>query len=318
MDLADLVIFRAVVQAGGITRAAEKLNRVQSNVTTRVRQLEEDLGVALFIREGKRMHLSPAGRTLLGYADRLLALAEQAREAMHESAPRGLLRLGSMESTAAIRLPGPLNTYHHRFPEVTLELRTGGIRELSEAVLKGELDAALVAEPVTDAGLDKALVYDEELAIIAPARHPPIRSPRDVASESVLAFEAGCPYRLRMEQWFAQPGDIPVRIVEMSSWHAILGCTVAGMGIAVLPKMVLTTFPQRIFLSVHPLPSNLSRVPTVLVWRKGTPAPKVAALLEVLTAHAAAEKPQDAPKPERKRGLKAVARRRTNGRAKAA
>src|SRR5438874_8610338 len=103
MDLADLHIFRSVVQAGGITRAAEKLNRVQSNVTTRVRQLETELGVELFVREGKRMHLSSAGRLLLDYADRLLDLAEEAREAVHDARPRGLLRLGTGESTAAVR-----------------------------------------------------------------------------------------------------------------------------------------------------------------------------------------------------------------------
>ena len=78
MDLSDLRIFTAVVREGGVTRAAEKLNRVQSNVTTRIRQLEEDLDVALFIREGKRLHLAPAGQALLGYADRLLALADEA------------------------------------------------------------------------------------------------------------------------------------------------------------------------------------------------------------------------------------------------
>jgi DNA-binding transcriptional LysR family regulator len=75
MDLADLRIFRAVVEQRGITRAAEKLNRVQSNVTTRIRQLEDDLGVELFIREGKRLHLSPTGRVLIDYADHLLDLA---------------------------------------------------------------------------------------------------------------------------------------------------------------------------------------------------------------------------------------------------
>src|SRR5919201_843023 len=62
MDLTDLHIFRSVVQAGGVTRAAEKLNRVQSNITTRVRQLETELGVELFVREGKRLHLSSAGK----------------------------------------------------------------------------------------------------------------------------------------------------------------------------------------------------------------------------------------------------------------
>ena len=105
MDLSDLRIFTAVVREGGVTRAAEKLNRVQSNVTTRIRQLEEDLDVALFIREGKRLHLAPAGQVLLGYADRLLALADEARSSIRDPRPRGLFRLGAMESTAAVRLP---------------------------------------------------------------------------------------------------------------------------------------------------------------------------------------------------------------------
>ncbi len=125
MDLSDLQIFRSVVHAGGITRAAEKLNRVQSNVTTRVRQLEADLGVELFIREGKKLHLSAEGKLLLDYADRLLDLAQEAREAVHDAKPRGLLRLGAMESTASVRLPVPMNEYMPRYPEVTLELRTG-------------------------------------------------------------------------------------------------------------------------------------------------------------------------------------------------
>ena len=143
MDLSDLQIFRSVVQAGGITRAAEKLNRVQSNVTTRVRQLESDLGVELFIREGKKLHLSPAGKLLLDYADRLLDLAQEAREAVHDAKPRGCCGWAPMESTAAMRLPVPLNEYHRRYPDVTLELRTGNTRELAAGVLAGELDAAL-------------------------------------------------------------------------------------------------------------------------------------------------------------------------------
>src|SRR5689334_1978194 len=98
MDLGDLRIFTAVVRAGGVTRAAERLNRVQSNVTTRIRQLERDLGVDLFIRQGKRLHLAPAGRLLLDYADRLLALAEEAQHAVQDARPRGVLRLGAMES----------------------------------------------------------------------------------------------------------------------------------------------------------------------------------------------------------------------------
>jgi len=281
MDLADLHIFRTVVTEGGVTRAAERLNRVQSNVTTRVRQLEEDLGVLLFIREGKRLHLSPTGRVLLDYADRLLDLAQEARVAVRDNAPRGPLRLGAMESTAAIRLPAPLSEFHRRYPEVKLDLSTRPISELTERVLAGDLDAALVAEPISDA-FEKAKIYDEELALVSAADHAPIRSPRDVQSETVLAFEHGCPYRLRLQQWFARSGELPARIVEMSSWHAILGCAAAGMGIAVMPKTVLVTFPQRNFLKAHPLPAELNHAPTVLIWRKGSRSPKLVALMKVL------------------------------------
>src|SRR5262245_30077613 len=173
MDLGDLQIFRSVVQAGGITRAAEKLNRVQSNVTTRIRQLEADLGVELFIREGKKLHLSAEGKLLLDYAERLLDMAQEAREAVQDAKPRGLLRLGSMESTASVRLPVPMNEYLSRYPEVSLELRTGGPRELAILVREGELDAALVAEPAADAPFEKVALYEEELVVIGSGHHSP-------------------------------------------------------------------------------------------------------------------------------------------------
>jgi len=299
MDLGDLHIFRAVVHEGGVTRAAARLNRVQSNVTTRVRQLEQDLGVELFIREGKRLHLSPTGKLLLDYADRLIDLAQEARDAVHDGEPRGLLRLGAMESTAAVRLPEPLSAFHRRYPQVKLELQTRQIGQLSTAVLAGELDAALVAEPIADAPFEKAVVYDEELAIVADVDHPPIRSPRDVSSDTVLAFETGCAYRLRLQQWFARGGELPERIVEMSSWHAILGCTAARMGISLLPRMLLASFPGTKFLSVHALPAELSRAPTVLIWRKGARSSKISALLDVLRESAAEAVPPKRRKPKR-------------------
>ncbi len=290
MDLADLHIFRSVVHAGGITRAAEQLHRVQSNVTTRVRQLETELGVDLFIREGKRLHLSPAGRLLLDYADRLLDLAQEAREALHDDRPRGLLRLGAMESTASVRLPVPMNEFLRHYPDVSLELNTGNPLKLSAALLNGEIDVAIAAEPLADAPFEKAPLYDEELVIIAADGHAPIKSPKDTCPNAVLAFEAGCPYRLRLESWFAHSGEMPDRIVEITSYHAMLGCVVAGMGISLVPRMVLSTFPEARLLSLHRLPPGLDHALTVLMWRKGTLSPKVRALRDVLVAHAGARK----------------------------
>jgi DNA-binding transcriptional LysR family regulator len=281
MDLSDLQIFSAVVREGGVTRAAERLHRVQSNVTTRIRQLEEDLAVPLFIREGKRLHLAPAGQVLLGYAERLLALADEARGAVQDAKPRGTFRLGAMESTAAVRLPGLLSEYHRRHPGVALELRTGNPQILGSAILAGELDAALVAEPVADAPFEKTFAFDEELVIVAAANHPPIGK-KGGLPRTIIVFEHGCPHRKRLEDWYASRREMPERTIELASYHAMLGCVVAGMGIALIPKSVLTTFPERKRLSIHLLARTENRARTVLICRNGAGSANVKALQEIL------------------------------------
>lgn len=286
MELTDLEIFRSVVEAGGITRAAERLHRVPSNVTTRVRQLEEDLGVKLFLREGKRLRLSPAGDVLRGYAERILSLAQEARESLSDNTQGGLLRLGSMESTAALRLPMPLAGYHRSYPEVTLELRTGSTRRLVAQVLRGELDAALVADPVGDERLELLSIYKEELVIVANAGHPAIKSPQDVSRLTVLAFGVGCAYRKRLEDWLDAGEKQPDQIMELTSYYAILGCAVAGMGIALVPKAILDAFPGRAQLSVHPVAAKYSQSETALVWRKGARSKKLDALVKILLSEA--------------------------------
>ena len=166
-------------------------------------------------------------------------LAAEAREALQGSGPRGVLRLGSMESTAAARLPRPLALLARRHPAITVELRTGAPRQLIPAVIAGELDAVLVAEPVDDERLASELAWVEDYVIIAGPGHPPIRTPKDVQGRTLLVFEHGCPHRMRLEAWFAEHRVQVDRVIEMGSYHAILGCAVAGMGIALLPKIVL-------------------------------------------------------------------------------
>lgn len=283
MDLTDLHVFRTVVDAGGITAAANRLHRVQSNVTARIQKLEEDLGVLLFARVGKRLQITPAGRTLLDYAHRLLALADETRAALQEDAPpRGLLTLGTMESTAGVRLPGPLAEYHRRYPEVRVELHTGSPRELMAKVLAGESDAALVAEPVSESRLATLAVFDEELVLVTAADHPVVRKPADLREASVLAFHPGCPHRERLERWFGQGGREIARTVELASYHVMLGCVAAGMGAALMPRSVLDGYAARGKLREHKLPAPFQRAKTLLVWRKDQSQAKVSALAEIL------------------------------------
>lgn len=281
MELSDLKIFAAVVREGGITRAAERLNRVQSNVTTRVRQLEDRLQLKLFDRQGKKLILTPAGRTLLDYADRLLALANEAEAALQDKTPRGLFRLGSMESTAAVRLPGPLSVYAEKYPDVVLEMRTGNPTQLANALLAGEIDAALVAEPIAETKFDWMVAFEEEPVIVTSHDHPPIDEKSDVPN-TVIVFEHGCPHRRRLEEWYARRKDLPERTIELGSYHAMLGCVLTGMGAALVPHSVISTFPESKRLRVTRLPSGQNTLRTLLIWPKNIGSAKIEALCDVL------------------------------------
>ena len=286
MDLGDLKIFVAVVREGGITRAAEKLHRVQSNVTTRVRQLEDKLNNRLFDRCGKRLVLPPAGRTLLDYADRLLSLASEAEAAVQGGKPRGIFRLGSMESTAAVRLPGPLSVYSKQFPDVVLELRTGNPTQLAHALLAGEIDAALVAEPIAEAKFDSIVAFEEEPVIVTSREHPPIDGGGKVPG-TMIVFEHGCPHRRRLEEWYALQDEMPERTIELGSYHAMLGCVLTGMGAALVPKSVIASFPESSRLRINMLPDGQNRIRTLLIWPRNVRSRKIDGLRSILQAGAA-------------------------------
>lgn len=281
MELSDLKIFVAVVREGGITRAAEKLHRVQSNVTTRVRQLEDKLNTKLFDRRGKRLVLTPAGRTLLDYADRLLALASETEAAVQGGRPRGVFRLGSMESTAAVRLPAPLSIYAQKFPDVVLELRTGNPTQLANALLAGEIDAALVAEPIAEARFDSIVAFEEEPVIVTSTEHPPIDREGNVPG-TMIVFEHGCPHRRRLEEWYALRDEMPERTIELGSYHAMLGCVLTGMGAALVPKSVIATFPESRRLRINTLPDGQNRIRTMLIWPRNSRSPKIDGLRRIL------------------------------------
>src|SRR3954463_12127708 len=201
MDLAALRIFKSVVEHGGINKAAAKLHRVPSNVTTRIQQLEEKLGTKLFVRTGRRLSLSAEGRRLLPYAEQLLRLSGEAEAALRDGAPRGALRIGALESTAASRLPPVLSRYHQRYPDVHIEMVTGTSGALVTRVHEQDIEAAFVAEPFNADDLETQGAFVEELVLITPKSLGRIRSAKDLGNRTVIAFSTGCSYRRRLEAW---------------------------------------------------------------------------------------------------------------------
>ena len=268
MDLASLRIFRSVVEHGGINKAAAKLNRVPSNVTTRIKQLEEQLGAKLFLRVGRRLSLSAEGKLLLTYADQILRLSSEAEAALRNGKPRGTLRIGALESTAASRLPPVLSRYHALYPDVQIELVTGTSAALVSRVHKQDVEAAFVAEPFNAEGLETQTVFVEELVLITPKTFGPVRSPKDLENRTVIAFTTGCSYRRRLEAWLGAGKILPDRVIEFQSYHAIIACVAAGSGIAIVPRAVLELTRAGANLTATALPANIARTRTQLVWRR--------------------------------------------------
>lgn len=279
MDLTELEIFRAVAQEQSVTRAAAVLERAQSNVTTRVKQLEETLGVSLFLRDSKRMVLTPEGQRFLSYANRLLALAEEARQSMQQAVPTGHLRIGSMEAAAASRLPHPLGRFHQQWPDVEIELQTGTTQFLADAVTAHRLDCAIVAHPSADsprsgpqpefgAGLEGTYLFTEDLVLVVPASHKRVRRPSDLHVRSLAAFARGCTYRQCALDWLASDADgahRDIKVMEMSSYHAMLACVTAGAAVAIVPKSLLEQ--HRYALDIQTV--NVRKVHSYLIRRQG-------------------------------------------------
>ncbi|MBG8558986.1 MULTISPECIES: putrescine utilization regulator PtrR [Pseudomonas] len=282
MDLVQLEIFTAVAEHGSISAAAQHIHRVPSNLTTRIKQLEADLGVELFIREKLRLRLSPAGWTFLEYAKRILALVEEARLTVAGEEPQGAFSLGSLESTAAVRIPALLAAYNQQYAKVELDLSTGPSGTMIEGVLSGRLAAAFVDGPVLHPSLEGVPVFEEEMVIIAPLNHAPIHRGQDVNGQSIYAFRANCSYRHHFERWFTQDAAVPGKIFELESYHGMLACVSAGAGLALMPRSMLESMPGCATVSVWPMSQRFRYLRTWLVWRSGTVSRSLAMFVKLL------------------------------------
>jgi len=186
MELSDLRVFICVVEEGGISRAANKLNRVPSNVTARIQKLEKQLQTQLFIRDNKKLRLSPNGERLLHSGRELLLKAEQTINEIKSDKPQGILKLGSIEMAAATRLVEPVMQFHRQFNSVELQLHNAPTGALIEKILAGELDIALVSDPAEDKRLEIMPVFTETLVLVSDRQHIDIKNPADLGEQATI------------------------------------------------------------------------------------------------------------------------------------
>jgi LysR family transcriptional regulator, cell division regulator len=269
MDAGDLRVFEAVARLGGMNRAAAELHTVQSNVTSRIQLLEAEIGGPLFHRHSRGVALTSAGTRLLPYAERIgRLLAEALQAARDDGRPKGPLIVGSLETTAAVRLSPVLAAYAAAFPEVDLALRTGTTRELIEGVLEHRLEGAFVCGPVDHPELIEEPVLEEELVLVTGPAIGSLEQAIGGSAVNLLVLRVGCSYRQRFEEVLARRGVVVARRLEFGSLDAILGCVAGGLGITLLPRSLVGRARDEGRVALHELPSAEGRVFTVFVRRR--------------------------------------------------
>lgn len=290
MHSADLEFFMAVSREASIGGAAVKLNTAQSNVTNRIKKLEQDLGVTLFERHSRGVKLTCAGERLLPFAAEIGRLLREARFCVADGdAPRGPLLIGAMETTMALRLSERLVDFSRLHPQVDLTLRTGTTAELVEQVQQQQLEGAYVCGPIAHPRLLARAAFREELAVVAGPRVTSLNQIMEQGQANIFVFRRGCSYRQRLEQLLARRGVAVARTLEYGSLDAILACVSAGMGLTLLPTDLLRAHGRGHEVSTLALPADEAVVETVFVRRAQVyVSPALTAFLDVVGAGEAA------------------------------
>jgi DNA-binding transcriptional LysR family regulator len=287
MELRQLTTFRMVATLLSFSRAAESLNYVQSSVTTQIQVLEEELGVRLFDRLGKRVALTDAGKRLLQYTERILQLVEEARSVVtNEEVPGGTLTITAPETLCSYRLPALLRQFRARFPQVKLIFRLSTFIDPWRSVSEGSADIAFaIAEPIYSNMLVTEILIPEPLLILAPHDHRlsqlPVIDPMDLEGETFLLTEVGS-YRNVLERALNEVGVHLTINLDFSSVEAIKQCTMAGMGIAFLPAVTVAADVAQGRLVALNWEGHNFQICTQVMWHKEKwISPAIAAFLDM-------------------------------------
>ncbi|MFI0981088.1 LysR family transcriptional regulator [Streptomyces sp. NPDC021093] len=245
MQFQQLRYFVAVAESRHFTRAAEELHVAQPSLSQQIRSLERELGADLFTRARGNIALTDAGEALLPLARRILADTDTARLEVQELAQlrRGRVRLGATPSLCTGLLPDVLRTFHDAHPGIQLLVEEGGSHDLVRELARGALDLALVVLPLptpSPALTTVELLHEDLVVVSSPSARAPRRPVRiaDLRDEPMVMFRHGYDLRELTVAACRAEGFEPTFTVEGGEMDAVLGFVRAGLGVAVVPRMV--------------------------------------------------------------------------------
>ncbi len=234
LDLDLLRSFVSVVDAGGFTRAGERVHRTQSTVSQQIKRLEDDVGRPLLNRIGKQVTLTEDGERLLSYARRILALAEEARDVLGRPEAEGAVRLGIPEDFAAYRLTKLLAGFARSRPGLRLDVRADQSIYLRRDLERGDLDLALLKR---DAGEKGGIAVWPERVHWVTSKTDPVDP--QLKSVPLIFFPSGCLYRTRAIHAIETTGRAWHMAYSSSSLSGIQAAVAAGLGLSILPDIAI-------------------------------------------------------------------------------
>ncbi|PZF85907.1 LysR family transcriptional regulator [Jiangella anatolica] len=290
MNLEQLRGFVEVARLGHFTRAAEHLHLAQPSLSRQISALESDLGADLFHRARGHIALTAAGETLLPLARRMLADAETVRREMDELAGlrRGRVRLGATPTLCVSLVAEAVSAFHEAHPGIDLHVTEGGSRVLIDELAGGGLDLALITG-AAGGSLTRTPLLTEELVVVSSAARPPVSSRPAIDLERLarlpqIVFHESYDLRVTTEAAFRAAGLTPSVVLEGAEMDAVLRFVERGLGVAVVPAMVLLDRPG--LRSVRLTKPRLTRTVSLAHRSDVTPTRAAAAMQRVIAATA--------------------------------
>ncbi len=247
LSIQGLRVFLCVLEQGSFSAAGRELGMTQPAVSNHLHALEERFGVTLLSR-GRPMRATPAGECLADHARRVLEeISNLSEEMAHYSAPRGRLVVGASTTPGEVLIPHIATEFSERYPDVTLDVHIVDTDEIIAALLKREVEVAIVGRQIDDSRLSARTIEQDELVPVVGASDLLTGSevdPEDLADRPFVMREEGSATRRAAEEGLAAAGIVPRVAMELGSNAAVVGVVAEGAGIGVVPARTLSSYEQ--------------------------------------------------------------------------
>jgi len=272
MDLKQLQTFLTAAETLSFTQTAQLLDYAQSSITAQIKSLEEELGVILFERLGKRVTLTNEGERLQQYARKMLELNSEMKKAVSNEQAQVVLKIGAQESQCVYRLPSILQQYQKAYPQVKIIFKPVHTTEVAKDLLQsGNLDVAFISDAYKETPMlyRERLIQEQIIFVSAPTSiKSHTLSAQQLSAETMLLTENGCSYRNQLEAQLQQEGVLSLQMIEFASIEAIKQCVMAGLGITFLPKMIVEREIENGQLVELQSSFNVKPIYTDIAWHK--------------------------------------------------